>query len=138
MDPLVLTAGSALVAAIATDGWLQVRSSAVELWRRVHPERVPAVEAELAEVRDEVLAARESGELDAIEGLEQDWQRRLQRLLRDDPALAVELRRILDEQWLPATSPSPAPQVHSVRQDARAVGPGSRIYQAGNDLTVTD
>lgn len=135
MDPLALAAATALVGAMATDAWQQARSSAVELWRRVHPERVPAVEAELAEVRAEVLQARRADDPDTELHLASDWQRRLQRLLRDDPDLAGELQRLLDEELaplLPTGDDRSGPR--TVVQKARASG-GSHIYQAGGDQT---
>ncbi|MFI5940830.1 hypothetical protein ACIBCB_11310 [Streptomyces uncialis] len=138
MEPLVVAAGSALVAAMATDAWQQARTSAVELWRRVHPERVPAVEAELVEVREELLAARDSGETGTAEELALDWQRRLDRLLRADPGLADELRRVLDDHWLPATGAPPYAPQHHVQQHGTASGRQSQVYQAGGDLHIND
>ncbi|MFC4584956.1 hypothetical protein [Sphaerisporangium corydalis] len=131
MDPLVLAAGTALVTAMATDGWEQARAGAVALWRRVHPERVPAIEAELVEVRDELLAARRAGDVPAEEGLVSDWQRRLRRLLADDPGLAAELRRVLDEQWAPLLPAGRSPE-QVVVQSATVSG-SARVYQAGRD-----
>ncbi|HZG05321.1 MAG TPA: hypothetical protein VE546_17415 [Streptomyces sp.] len=109
MDQLVAAAGAALVAAMATDAWQQARSAAVGLWRRVHPERVPAIEGELAEVREEVLTARRNRDAEAEEELAVDWRRRLERLVKADPALAQELRRVLDQELaplLPRSDPS--------------------------------
>jgi transketolase len=135
MDPLVVTAGTALVAAMATDAWQQARSAALELWRRVHPERVPAIEGELAEVRQEVLTARSNQDGRAEEVLAEDWQRRLERLLRTDPELAQELRRVLDEQLAPLLSRHSDPWRHgSVSMHATA-GDHARIVQ-GRDITI--
>jgi hypothetical protein len=39
MDRIVLAAGTALVGAIASDTWQQVRGAIVGLWRRAHPRR---------------------------------------------------------------------------------------------------
>jgi hypothetical protein len=46
---------NALVAAMATDTWKNACKAAVLLWRRVHPDRTAVIEAELTEVRGEVL-----------------------------------------------------------------------------------
>jgi hypothetical protein len=135
MDPLILAAGTALVTAMATDGWKKARSSAVALWRRVHPDRVPAIEAELEEVRGEVLAARADGDPDTEKALAADWQRRLKRLLADEPGLAAELRRVLDEEWTPLLEPAERTQIHSVVQHANATG-RSTITQAGRDINT--
>ncbi|MEU9350877.1 hypothetical protein AB0D65_07605 [Streptomyces griseoloalbus] len=132
MDPLVLAAGTALVGAMATDAWQQARTSAVELWRRVHPERVPAIEAELAEVREEVLTARETHDVDAENGLAQDWQRKLQRLVRDHPELARELRRVLDQELAPLLPHRSGPAGPGTVSTATA-GDNSTIIQ-GRDI----
>jgi hypothetical protein len=135
MDPLVVTAGTALVAAMATDAWQQARSAALELWRQVHPERVSAVEGELAEVREEVLTARDNHDDRTEEALAEDWQRRLERLVRVNPGLAQELQRVLDEQLAPVLSRHSAPSgPGSVSQQATA-GKNSRIIQ-GRDITI--
>ncbi|WP_318308765.1 hypothetical protein [Streptomyces californicus] len=137
MDALVMAAGTALVGAMATDTWQQARSSAVALWRRVHPQRVQAIEEELADVRVEVLAAREAGDSEAEAGLAADWQRRLLRLLRDDPSLADELRRLLDEELTPLLPSAEANRIGSVEMKARASG-RARIYQAVGNQTINE
>lgn len=137
MDPLVLAAGSALVSSMATDAWQQARNSAVALWRRVHPDRVPAIEAELADVRAELLAAREEGDAQAEGELAADWQRRLRRLLRDDPSLADELRRVLDEELSPLLASAEQVSVRHVKQTATASG-RARVYQAGGNQTIRE
>jgi hypothetical protein len=136
MDPLVLAAGTALVTAMATDGWEQARSAAAVLWRRVHPERVAAIEAELEEVRGEVLAARQADDQVAVEGLVSDWQRKLRRLLADDPDLAGELRRVLEEEWTPLLPVAEQTGMRDIVQTAKASGHG-RVYQAGRDQHIT-
>jgi hypothetical protein len=135
VDPLVLAAATALVTAMATDGWQQARSGAVALWRRVHPERVTAIEAELGEVRTELLAAREASDAPAEEGLVADWQRKLRRLLAEDPQLAGELRRVLDEQWTPLLGAAERTAVDVIVQSASATGHG-QVYQAGRDQNI--
>jgi hypothetical protein len=117
---------------MATDAWQQARSSVVALWQRVHPERVPAIEAELAEVRYEVLAARDADDVATEEGLAQDWQRKLQRMVRDNPALGRELQRVLDQELTPLLPPSSGPGHVTVTQTANA-GRRSNITQVGRD-----
>lgn len=136
MDPLVLAAGTAVVSSMATDAWRQARDATVSLWRRVHPERVPAIEAELADVRAEVIAAREEGDPQAEEDLAADWQRRLRRLLRDDPLLADELRRVLDEELNPLLAPAEQTRI-GIQMTATASG-HARIYQAGRHQTIRE
>ncbi|MFJ9470553.1 hypothetical protein [Streptomyces caniferus] len=136
MDPLVLAAGTALVSSMATDAWQHARDATVSLWRRVHPDRVPAIEAELADVRAEVIAARDEGASQVEEELAADWQRRLRRLLRDDPSLAGELRRVLDEELNPLLAPADQPRI-GVQMTATASG-RARVYQAGGNQTIRE
>ncbi len=86
---------------MATDGWQQAREAMVKLWRRGRPGHVPANEADLDETRAEVVAARTAGDRAAEDGLVADWDRKLRRLLGADPALGIELRRVLDEDLAP-------------------------------------
>lgn len=141
MDPFVLAAATAIVSAMATDSWEQARSAIAGLWRRVHPERVAAVEGELAEVRTEVLAARENGDRPGEQDLTADWGRKLQRLLAaakgSDPGLESELRRVLDEELTPLLLPADQARVTQVTLNATASGHG-RIYQAGRDQHITE
>ncbi|MER5209364.1 hypothetical protein ABT063_01880 [Streptomyces sp. NPDC002838] len=136
MDPLVVTAGTAVVAAMATDAWQQARSAVVELWRRAHPERVPAIEGELAEVREEVLTARNDQNDQAEESLAADWRRRLDRLVRANPELAKELKRLLDEQLAPLLSPQGGPSGPGSRTNIAHTGNNSRVIQATGDITI--
>ena len=103
MDPIVLAFGTALVGAIATDTWQQVREAVTGLWRRVHPrQKADDVGTELDELREQVLLARRDGDTDMERALEGAWRLRVQQLLRADPALAAELRRVLDQVLTPA------------------------------------
>ena len=56
MDPVVAAFGTALVGAIATDAWQQVREAVISLWRRVHPQKADDIGTELDELRDQVPA----------------------------------------------------------------------------------
>jgi hypothetical protein len=84
MDPVVAAFGTALVGAIATDAWQQVHEAVTSLWRRVYPRR-----------EDDGIGA----ELD---------------LLRADPALAVELQRVLDQVLTPALTPAEQARVGTI------------------------
>ncbi|MCT9084476.1 hypothetical protein [Streptomyces fulvoviolaceus] len=137
MDPIVLAAGTALVGAMATDAWQQARSSLVELWRRVRPEQAEVVDAELGDVRAQVLAARQAGEADTEQALVADWQLRIQALLRANPAVAVELRQLLDTQLAPALSADERSRIGTLVMRAEASGSG-RVYQAGRDQHITE
>ncbi|MGV9383441.1 hypothetical protein ACWDRB_47040 [Nonomuraea sp. NPDC003707] len=135
MDPIVLAAGTALVTAMATDAWQSAQAGAVALWRKVRPEQADLVEAELVEVREQVLQARGEGDADTEQALAGAWQVRLQQLLRADPSLAGELQRVLDEVLTPALEPADQERIGSLVMKATASGHG-RVYQAGRDQTV--
>ena len=136
MDPIVMAAGTALVGAMATDAWQQARAGVVALWRRVRPGQAEVVEAELAEVRAEVLTARQAGDADTEQALAGSWQIRLQHLLRADPALAGELLRVLNEELTPTLTAGEQTRIGSLMMKATASGHG-QVYQAGRDQHIT-
>ncbi|GAA2430642.1 hypothetical protein GCM10010191_50310 [Actinomadura vinacea] len=137
MDPVVVAAGTALIGAMATDAWQHVRTGVVGLWRRGRPEQAEGIQAELAEVRAEVLAARDEGDEATEQALVGAWQVRLQRLVREDPALGAELRRLLDETLTPPLAPGERDQITSIVLKATARDHG-RVYQAGRDQHITE
>ena len=104
MDPLVLAAASAVVSALPTDSWQQARDAVVRFWRRARPDHASAVESDLDDTRSELVATQGTGDNSTEEELVADWQRRMRRLLTADPALGVELQRVLDEQIAPSLS----------------------------------
>ena len=115
MDPVVAAFGTALVGAIATDAWQQVREAVTGFWRRVHPRRGDdGIGAELDELREQVLVARRDGDADTERALEGAWQLRLQQLLRADPALVAELQRMLDQVLTPALTPTEQDRVGTI------------------------
>lgn len=136
MDPEVAalagTAGTTVVTLMAGDAWQRTREAVVAIWRRVHPDRADSIDAELEATRRDVLAARTAGDSQSEEDLSIEWQARLRRLLAAEPAIADEVRRILDE-FRPAGS-GVAPQL---QMRATASGHG-RIYQAGRDQHIGD
>jgi hypothetical protein len=137
VDPIVLAAGTALVTAMATDAWQSARDGAVALWRKVRPEQADVVEAELIEVREQVLQARRDDDADTEQALDGMWQVRLQQLLRTDPSLASELQRVLDEVLTSALEPADQARIGSLVMKAKASGHG-RVYQAGRDQTINE
>jgi hypothetical protein len=130
MDPATLAAaaGNALIAAMATDAWQQAHSALVQLWRRVHPDRAETIEAELAETREEALAARHTGAAGVEEELAADWERRLGRLLRAEPNVAVELQRVLDDVLLPTLGPADQQRIHSIVTQTITVRESATAY----------
>lgn len=114
MDPIVLAFGTALVGAIATSTWEQVRDAVAGLWRRVHPQQAGGIGAELEELREQTLLARRDGDTDTERALEGAWQVRLQQLLRAEPGLAAELQRVLEEVLTPALTPAEQTRIGTI------------------------
>ena len=115
MDPIVLAFGTALVGAIATDTWQQVREAVTGLWHRVHPQqKADDIGAELDELREQVVLTRRDGDTGTEKALEGAWQVKMQQLLRADPALADELRRVLDQVLIPALTPAQQTRVGTI------------------------
>jgi hypothetical protein len=138
MDPATLAAAAAtaLIAALTTDAWTQARSAIVGIWRRVHPNRAGTVEDELAETRQDALAARQRGDADAEVALADDWQRRLKRLLDADPKAAAELQDILQDVLTPPLGATDQQRVNTIIMKAQASGHG-KVYQTGRDMHIT-
>ena len=115
MDAVVAAFGTALVGAISTDAWQQVHAAVVGLWRRVYPRlKDDGIGIELDELREQVLAARRDGDAGTERALEGAWQLRLAQLLRADPALALELQRVLDQVLTPALTPAEQARVGTI------------------------
>jgi hypothetical protein len=137
MDPVLVAAGTAVVGAMATDAWQQARAAVVGLWRRAGSAEAEAVEDELAQVRVQVLAARADQDDDAEQVLVSVWRLRLRDLVRRDPALAADLRRVLDEELLPALDAPDRERTRAVLMNATASGHG-RVYQSAGDQHINE
>jgi len=135
MDPIVAAAASVLVRAMSTDAWQQAQAAMVELWQRAVPEQGEAIHSELAQTRREVLAASHiTGDGATEADLAAEWQRKIERLLRREPALADELRAFVDAVGALPPDEQASP---NVTMEARAVD-GGRVYQAGRDMHITE
>ncbi|MEU0157373.1 hypothetical protein ABZ154_00605 [Streptomyces sp. NPDC006261] len=80
---------------MATEAWTQARGRLARFLAR--GEDSEAVDAELEEPREDLTAARRSGDEDSTEDIAAAWRVRLRRALRDNPEAAGELRDLLDE-----------------------------------------
>jgi hypothetical protein len=136
MDPIVLTAGTALVGAIATDTWEQSRTALLAVWRRLRPEQAGAVGEELTDTRAQLLAARRSSDAEAEQALVSDWQLRLQSLIRHNPAAAEELQHLTTTVLTPALTADEQANIRTLTMKAEASG-HSRVYQAGHDQHIS-
>ena len=125
MDPIVVAAGTALVGAMATDAWQEARTAVID--------------AELIENRARILAARETreSEEETEQAIAAGWQVRLQALLSENPAIADELRQLLDTRLTPASADDKQARIGTQTMKARASGSG-RVYQAGRDQHITE
>ncbi|MFJ8742418.1 hypothetical protein ACIRL2_23880 [Embleya sp. NPDC127516] len=120
---------------MATQTWDQARQAVVAFWRQRRAEEVPAIEAELAHCRTEVTEARAVGDGSVEEALIGDWQRKLRRLLSEDPSLRAELQRVLDEELTPLLPDAARAGITNIRMSANVSGHGE-AYLAGRDMTV--
>jgi hypothetical protein len=135
LTELASTAATTVVNLLATAGWEQAKAAVTRLWRRAHPERVETVQAELAESRTEVLAARQNGDEQAEVELVGEWSGRLRRLVTTDPALADELRQLVAQLSAVLADVDPA-RGATITMQATTFG-HSRVNQAGRDLHIT-
>jgi hypothetical protein len=135
LTALTSTAATTVVQLLATAAWEQAMSAVGALWRRVHPARAETVQAELADSRTEVLAARQVGDEQLEQDLVGEWQGRLRRLVTTDPQLVDDLRRVVAE-LRSALADAAAQQGATITMQATAFG-SSRVNQAGRDLHVT-
>ncbi len=139
MDPevtlLAQSAGTTLVALMATDAWHHVRDGITQLWRRTRPERAETVAAELEAGREDVLAATAADDQETLDELRLQWQGLVRRLLVARPAAVEELRALLDQL---DPGGSAARQItQQITQHATASGQ-ARVYQAGRDQHIAE
>ena len=124
-----------IVQLLTTEGWERAKSAVGSLWQRVHPDRVPTVEDELADSRSALLAAREAGDDQAERDLEGEWRGRLSRLVAADPRVADDLPGLLLELRA-ALGEVAQEQVGHIDMRVRASG-HARVYQAGRDQHIS-
>ncbi|MEW2425770.1 hypothetical protein AB0911_35140 [Streptomyces nigra] len=134
MDP-VATVGAAIVRAATGDNWQQISETVVELWGRLLPHQVSAIEADLAELR-QALQTRPVGRASPRRQLLEDaWQLRFQRLAEASGSDPVGLHQFIEQRLVPLLPEEPAPQSTSVVLEARATDHGV-VFQAGRDQRV--
>ena len=128
---LAQSAGTTLVALMATDAWHRARDGITQLWRRTQPERAETVAAELEAGREDVLAAAAADDQQTLDELRLQWQGAVRRLLVARPDAVAELRALLD-QLDPDGSVA-----RQITQHATASGQ-ARVYQAGRDQHIAE
>ncbi|MQY31933.1 hypothetical protein [Nocardia aurantia] len=125
MDPVVIRAATTLVRLTASDEWSGARDVVVDWWHRHDLGDAGQVGADLDRLRGEVAAAGDDRQLPAALAVE--WQLRLRRVITANPALAVELSRLVAEQLVPLLTAAAAVQ------DSAVTGDGNTTIQAGGD-----
>lgn len=128
---LLSAAATTLVTSMTTDGWDQVRTAFVKLWRR-RPDHAAAVGADLAEARSSVIAAWAAGDGQPEAELVAEWRSRLRRLVADDEELQGDLRRFAEESRHPLGGSGGAGPV-VMRAEIHGSG---RVNQVGHDQTM--
>jgi hypothetical protein len=134
MDPVVVAFGTALVGAMATEVWQQARSAVVALWQRIRPQQADTVAADLEGLRGQVLDARQAGQTEIEQALIGVWQGRVQQLLLDEPAVAAELRQVLDDALTPALSLAEQSRVGTLIMTGSSRGSSTFNQVAGNQI----
>lgn len=132
LSTLAATAAATLVGLLTTDAWGRVRDGMGELWSRVHPERAEGIKAELAEVRQELMAPGAADGEQAACRAGAEWESRIHRLLTSDPDLAGPLRQLLLE-GARGGPPEHGLRAGRITQDVRVSGHG-QAYVLGQGV----
>ncbi|MFC8380837.1 hypothetical protein [Nocardia sp. NPDC057272] len=136
MDPITMAVGTAVVSAMATDGWAKARDVVVGWWQKIRPSDAEQVSTELDQLRSDAVAALNSGDTATTEALAGVWRLRLQRLLTEDPGLHGDLERLLRDDLTPLLSAGDQSTVAAITQTANVKGKGNLTVQAGGNATV--
>lgn len=135
LTAVISTAATTLVKLLTTDSWELAKSAVGPLWRRVHPDHDAVIEAELADSRAELLAARGAGDAQVERDVEIEWRGRLRSLVLMDPGIADELSRLVRDLGAALSALQQAP---AGRVDMRVHASGhSQVYQAGRDQHIS-
>ncbi|MBQ0850241.1 hypothetical protein J8N05_18785 [Streptomyces sp. BH-SS-21] len=136
MDPITMAAATALISAMATDGWQRAVNALVQWWQRARPEQAETAPDELAFLHRYVLAlqAMQTPSPEAEEALIRVWQARLAQLAGDNTQLRADLRQLAED--IARQLPGPEQErVTSVYQNAQA-DRRSKVIQVGGDVTI--
>lgn len=122
---------------MATDGWQRTKDLVVKLWSRHDATESEAIGRELDAAQEIVVAAHEEDDSEAANAVTAIWQLRFRELVRTDPALAEELRRVLNDELLPVLEPEERSRVGSIVMRANA-SDNARVYQSARDMTINE
>ncbi|MFF4366282.1 hypothetical protein [Streptomyces sp. NPDC001594] len=136
MDPQIVAvagaAGSAIVSAMATDGWQRARDGVVGLWQRFRPESADSVHADFDGHRRVLVDSLREGDEATRAALVAAWNGHFLGLLVAQPDALDALRQlnaVLDRESVGGSRPS-------LTMTAHASGNG-QVYQAGRDQKIT-
>ncbi|MWA08334.1 hypothetical protein [Streptomyces sp. BA2] len=136
MDPQIVavagTAGTAIVSAMATDGWQRARDSVVALWQRFRPESADSIHENFEENRRLLVNSLQAGDEHTHAALVAAWNGYLLGLLVAQPQALDALRQLnaaLGQEKTSSAHPS-------LNITAHASGNG-RVFQAGRDQSIT-
>lgn len=135
MDPTLIalasTGGTAVVSAMATDGWNSLRSGVVTLWRQFRPDSAGELERDLDTTRSTLLTTPASDAEQVRQALQSVWQGRMLTLFLEDPAAAAEFEALLSR-----LKDVDSRQLNtSFHAEARDHG---RVYQAGGNQFISE
>ncbi|MFH8406242.1 hypothetical protein ACH4FX_15870 [Streptomyces sp. NPDC018019] len=129
LTALATAGATALVQQMVTEGWTQARQRMAAFFsRRRDGGEEEALEGELEVSRSELVAAQRSGDEEGAADVAAEWRVRLRRALRDDPAAAEELRRLLAELRPDAGPRAEVGEVHNIMSGVVTHG---TVIQAG-------
>ncbi len=135
MDPIAASAATALVGAMTSEAWQQIRTAFVNWWRRTRPEDADRVNADLDESQRRLDEGRTTEA-----ALVATWQDRLESLLGENRALADQLNHLVNmaeqaKRDSPRVRNETGDRTGTLEQNAEVSGQG-RVYQAGRDQHI--
>jgi hypothetical protein len=110
LTALAASGATTLVGLMVTESWTQARDRVARFFGRGSDGT--SAEEELRLSREELVAARESGDEAAEADIEAGWRMRMRRALQANPQAAEELRQLLAE-LTPEAEREPAVVVHN-------------------------
>jgi hypothetical protein len=136
VDPQIVaiagTAGTAIVSAMATDGWQRARDGVVALWQRFRPESADLIHGNFEENRRVLVDSLQAGDGHTQAALVAAWNGYLLGLLIAQPQALDALRQL--NAALAQENTSDAHR--SLNMTANASGNG-QVFQAGRDQSIT-
>ncbi|MFD8632359.1 hypothetical protein [Streptomyces sp. NPDC059533] len=136
MDPQIVAvagaAGTAIVSAMAADGWQRARDGVVAFWQRFRPESADAVHADFEGNRRVLVDSLQAGDEHTRDALIAAWNGYFLGLLVAQPNALDALRHLNAVLTQENTSGLPP----SLKMTAHASGK-AQVFQAGRDQEIT-